>query len=295
MAFPLSFFLAQVDNLIGADDAILSQLARYRQVLAAVDRYSTDAPNEIAADVTGAATRYYAVAANLTSWIEGLSRVVSIQYPAPTIASNETPVYLDDDDWRDDYWQAVTTVQTRYLYLPNHQPAATETMRITYTCPWAWSASTLTESITQDAHGFAVGDYLYQETGATAWTKGDVRTATHIVTVKAANSFTAALLQCSIPPADFFAVCDLAASLCLSAIAAKFARSSDSTISADSVNHDARSGSHEARAKDALKRYLAHMGLDKEGEVKAAGMFIDLGLGETPAWPEGRRYLHEAS
>lgn len=290
MAFPLSFFLAHVDNLIDADSDILPELARYRQILAAVDRYSMDAPQEIAADVTGAATRYYAIAANLTSWVEGLSHVVSIQYPAPTIASNETPVYLDDDDWRDDYWQAVTGTQTRYLYLPNHQPAATETMRITYTCPYAWSASTVTEVITQSGHAFVAGDYVYQATDTLKWTAGDVRTSTHIVTAKTTDTFTVALLQCSIPPADFFAVCNLAASFCLRAMAAKFAKTSDSTISADSVNHDARSGTHAARAKDFLQQYNAHMGLDKESEVKAAGMFVDLGLGDTAG--EGRPYLH---
>lgn len=293
MAFTLDFFRSQVDGLIDADDALLPPLARYRQILAAVDHYSADNPNQVAADVTGAATRYYAIAANLTSWVEGLSRVVSIQYPAPVVASDETPVYLDDDDWRDDYWQAVSGTQTRYLYLPNHQPAATETMRVTYTCPWAWSASTVTTgTITKSGHGFALSDYVYQDDDTDEWTKGDVRTSTRIVTVRTADTFTAALLQCSIPPADFFAVCNLAASFCLSALAAKFAKTSDSTISADSVNHDARSGSHAARAKEYLKMYQAHMGLDKESEVAAAGMFVDLALGETPGAGE-RRFLHE--
>jgi len=291
MAFTLDFFKSQVDGLIDADDNLLPSLARYRQIMAAVDHYSADHPNEIAADVTGAATRYYAVAANLTSWVEGLSSILRIQYPAPVIASNETPVYLDDDDFQDNYWAAVSGVQTRYLYLPNHMPAATETMRVTYACPWAWSASSTTVSITKAAHGFVAGDYLYQDTTTGEWVKGDVRTSTHVVTVKATDTFTAALLQCSIPPADFFAVCNLAASLCLSALAAKFAKTSDSTISADSVNHDARSGSHEARAKYFMKLYQSHMGLDKDTTVAAAGMFVDLGLGDTP--DEGRRYLHD--
>ncbi len=139
MAFLITSLSAVVDSLIAADSDVLSQPARYRIVQAAVARYSGDKPDEDTLNVTGAASRYYAIAANLTLWQEGLSRVTAIQYPAPTVASNETPVYLDADNWRDDYWQTVTSTQTRYLYLPNHSPAATETMRITYTCPWAWT------------------------------------------------------------------------------------------------------------------------------------------------------------
>ncbi len=276
MAFLITSLSAVVDSLIAADSDVLSQLARYRIVQAAVARYSGDKPDEDTLNVTGAASRYYAIAANLTLWQEGLSRVTAIQYPAPTVASNETPVYLDADNWRDDYWQTVTSTQTRYLYLPNHSPAATETMRITYTCPWAWTASTTTVAVTQAAHGFAVSDYIYQD--PTAWAKaGDIREASHKITVKDTNTFTAAVLEADVPAADFFAICNLAAGICCEAIAAKFSRTTDSTIAADSVSHVSRAGEHAKRAQEFIKFYERHMGLDKEADVPAAGTFVEVG------------------
>lgn len=239
MSFALQTFRAQVDYLITADDDILSEDARDEMIKAAVERYSRDAPDTQTDDVTGDGGRFYSVATELASWSEGFSRVTEIEYPAATIASDETPIYLEPEDWRDDYWADAAGTQTRYLYLPNHSPAATETMRITYTIPYTFD-STMP-------------------------------------------------LDVDIPPGDFYAVCNLAACLCLQAIAARYARTSDSTIAADSVGHNARSDQFSRRAKEYCAFYMKHMGLDADPSVKAAGDFVDWDT--APGWPAGRDYI----
>jgi len=195
MAFLLSVFRAQVDALLTADDDIFSQLNRDRQMQAAVERYSRDAPDTQTDDVDGDGGKYYDVATDLTSWVEGFSRITEIEYPAATIASDETPVYLELEDWREDYWVDVSGTQTRYLYLPNHAPAATEVMRITHTVPWPCTASTSTTAVNQNSHGFLKNDYVYLS-GSTWYKVDDIRNGTHQVTVVTdVDNFTAALLE----------------------------------------------------------------------------------------------------
>lgn len=287
MAIPLNVFRAQVDNLITADDAVLKQLARDRQTKAAVEKYSHDAPDETTEDEAGDAGKYYALTGDtpvLADWVEGFSRIIEIEYPAVTIASDSTPTYLEREDWRDDYWAS----GVRYLFLPTRSPAATETMRIRYTTPYAWTASSVTVDVSQAAHGFIVGDYVYQDT---TWFEADsTRTATHKVTVKATDTFTAAELEADVPTQDFFALCYLAASICCQAIAAQFALIGDSTILADSVAHSTNSSEYARRAEEFLERYNQHMGIGADpGQLQGTGDFVDLDT--APGWPAGRRYI----
>lgn len=291
MAFPLSVFDAQVDNLLEGDTDILSLLARYRNIVSAAEKYSGDRPDEIIAEVTGDAGKYYPIATNLASWVEGQSQITQIEYPAAAIASDETPVYLDPEDWQDDFWALLSTVQTRYLFLPNHAPAATETMRITYTAPYAWSASGTNIAVTQPAHGFTANDYAYLD-GSTYYAATNVQIATHQITAVAdVDNCTAQILTADVPPADFFAVCHWAAGLCCLAMAAKFAKSKDSTIGVDSAAHTPKSDSFAARAKNFFDLYNSHMGIDGEGEGanQAAGEFVDWDT--LPEWPAGRGWL----
>jgi hypothetical protein len=288
---PLSLFLAQVDNLISADDDELSKLARYRMIKSAVERYSTDAPDTYYEDEVGDAGKYYKLTgtgAVLANWVEGFSRISSIEYPAATVASDEAPNYLEPEDWRDDYYFSAE----RYLYLPNHTPAATETMRIGFTIPYTWTASATTQAVTQTSHGFVVGDYVYEQNDK--FHKSiDARIATHIITAKDTNTFTAALLQTNIPVGDFFALCNLAAGMCCQAISAKYSRTNDPTINADSVGHTTRAGEFSRRAKDFIGLYERHLGISG-GEngakiTQAAGDFVDFDT--APGWPSNRGYI----
>jgi hypothetical protein len=81
--------------------------------------------------------------------VDDFSQILSIEYPAVTISNDDVPTYLEPEDWQDDY-EASGVV---YLLLPNHTPAATETMRITYTAPYVW-ASSATE--TPSKHFYAI-------------------------------------------------------------------------------------------------------------------------------------------
>jgi len=281
----ITAFQTQLDLLLAADNALLSAQARLRNVRAALERFSLDRPNRQVDDVAGDGGRYYAIAAALTEWNEEFSRVISIQYPAPTLASNETPVYLEPEDWRDDYWYS----NARYLYLPSHAPAATEKMRIEYAVPWQWSISTTAITVSQTAHGFVVNDTIYHN--GTTYAKGDTLLATHQVTaVGSPNEFTAKELQTDAPSALFHALCYLAAAICCQALAARFAKSSDSTMLADSTRTISNSAEFAARGKEFMKLYRQAVGLDAEEKgVAGTGNFVDWDT--APGWPAGRQFV----
>ena len=289
MAFLLSVYDAQVNNLIAGDTDILSQLARWRLEVSAIERYSNDAPDHYSEDVTGDAGKYYAMS-NLTNWSEGFSRVTQIEYPAATVASDETPQYLEPEDWQDDYWAEISGTHTRHIWLPNHAPAATETMRITYTVPYAWTAGgSESAAITQASHGFSVDDYVYLD-GSIYTTAGDIRNATHqVTTVTDTSTFKVKILSTTTPQEDFFALCHLAAGLCCQAMAAGFSKSSDSTINLDAVDHRSKASEYSRRAREFFALYEKHLGLGAEQKVHAAGDFVDWDT--APGWPTGRKYV----
>ena len=290
MSTLLSLFQNQVDNLLSADSTELSAVARIEQIKAAVERFSQDVPDTRTEDVTGDAGRYYALATALDQWAEGFSRVHEIEYPAADVSSDETPVYLEPEDWRDDYWAEAASVQTRYLYLPSHAPAATESMRIKYTVPYSWSASSSTTAVNQVAHAFSVNDFVYLS-GSTWILAADSRRATHQVSVVTdVDNFTAAALQTTVPTQDFFAVCHLAAGYCCQAIGVKYASSSDSTIGADSTAHSTRSSEFATRAKELIGLYDRHVGRSSEqGQAPGIAEFVDWDT--EPGWPGGRQYV----
>jgi len=148
----------------------------------------------------------------------------------------------------------------------------------------------VTASYIQAGHGFAVNDYVYLD-GST-WTRAaEQRIATHKVTAVAldGNSFTGAVLEASVKPPDFFAVCNLAAGLCCEAIAGKYSRTSDTTINADSVNHVSKAGEFARRAKELIALYEKHVGGDAATGNRPAAAFVDMDT--APGWPAGRQYL----
>jgi len=289
MTIALATIRTQTQTLIPDYDVELSDEDCNRAVRSAVERYSANFPDEEYDDVTGDAGQYYGLATSLDSWSEGFSRVVAIEYPAATVASDEAPVYLNPEDWRDDYWAA----DVRYLYLPNHAPAATETMRIRYTKPYAWAGGGSETAVASVGHGFSVGDLGYLD-GATFTTVGaDDYKATHIVsTVTDADNFKYQALYVDIPPGHFFAVCFLAACMACRMIATSYANIGDSTVTADSAAHQTKSDTYARRADEYCDRYREIVGLEAEGEgaaVPAAGTFVDFDT--QPEWPSGRRYL----
>lgn len=232
MSTALATFLTQVNLLINADNDEFAEASRQAEIKHAVETYSGDKPLETSADVTGDGGHFYPLTgagAVLTSWSDGFSRVVSIEYPAAVVASNESPVMLEPKDWDDDYWAG----GVRYLHLPNHSPAATEKARVRYTAPYVW-ASSATET----------------------------------------------------PAGDFYAICCLAAAYCCQAIAARYSRTSESSLSADSVNHRSRGDMFASRAKEFEKAYRSQVGERGRGDA----LFVDWDT--APGGLSGRQYLY---
>jgi len=289
----LSTFRAQVDGLLSASNAELAQHIRDIQIKAAIHRYNGDNPLLQADDVTGDGGNYYVIPTVLSSWVEGASRILDIGYPAAVVASDDTPQYLGREDWQDDFWAYGSGTLTRHLYFPSHAPAATETFRVSYNVPYGWTAGTITVTVKQATHGLSLNDPIYYD--GTYWRSAETsynNLATHsATTITDANNFTATELRVDIPQQDFFAICYLAAGLICQALATKYSRTSDSTLSLDSVNHTPRAAEFAARAREYLALYNEHLGIGAESEddIMAFGAFGDWDA--EPTWPAGRRYL----
>jgi hypothetical protein len=100
----------------------------------------------------------------------------------------------------------------------------------------------------------------------------------------------------TVPAEDFDAVCDLAASLCLDALAAQYAQTGDSTIGADVVNYRTKSSEYMGLAKAARKRYFDHVGAqdDSTGTSQGSGEPAAIAIGdmnEKMGWG-GNRMTH---
>jgi len=294
MTISLSTFAAQLLNMVPEADTELKAIVRNQHIKQAVSDYGRDKPLINTTDITGDGGKYYSLAA-VTTWAETFSQVQSVQYPAPTIASDETPIYLDSSD----YDQAYLSGGVRYLWLPSHAPSAAETIRITFTSLYAWSAGSTTTSVIQVAHGFSLNDYIYQDDDeiwiAAGAGSGDLLATHQATTITDSDNFVATELAVDVPVVDFFAVCNKAACLACQSLAERFSRSSDSLIRADSVNHISKAGEFSERAKEFCKLYDDHIkatGGDSSGDSTSDGHaeFVDLDV--SPMYPSGRRFLH---
>ena len=146
-AYTMTQFDARVEIMIKASDADddLDSTDRQDRIRGALMEYSHDVPNEVTEDEPGDGGRYYAVS-GLASWVEDFSQVIQIEYPAATVASDETPVYLARDDYDADYWDG----STHYIYFKNASPASGESFRARYTVPYTFSGSPESVDIPQE-------------------------------------------------------------------------------------------------------------------------------------------------
>lgn len=300
MAIQLSTFATQLLNTIPEADTELTATVRNQMIKQAVFEYGRDKPKVTVDDVTGDGGKYYPLTGGGTvasAWSDRFSQITRIEYPAVTIASDQTPVYLDNEDYEQDH--EVSGV--KYLWLPHHAPAASETIRIAYTSLYTWTTGTTTTNVSQPSHGFSVNDYVYQDDDSNeTWTaagagEGDLL-ATHIVTtVTDSDNIIVTELAIAIPEVDFFAICYKAACIACYALAEKFSRSSDALIRADSVNHISKAGEFENRAKAYCKLYSDHIaatgGDSADGKPMGYAEFVDIDT--FPRFPNtSRRYLH---
>lgn len=291
MTISLTLFLTQVQNVLPqmtTDEA--SNQNRYQQIKQAVLDYGRIKPDTIVVDLTGDGGRYYAInSTNFPGYSDTFSRIEWLQYPGAEVSADENPQYLSPDDWTEDYYD---DSDVRYLFLPNHNPAATEFMRIAFTAPYQWTGTGSTTSVNQTGHGFSLNNYVYQNSSSTWVTAGSnpVLMATHqVTTVADADNFTVKELVVGVPEMDFFSICNRAGCLLATEIAARYARTSDSTISSDSVNHPTRAQLFSSIAKQLCSKWEEAMGIGNEGNYLPASEFVDWNI--YPGWPTGRDFL----
>jgi hypothetical protein len=85
-------------------------------------------------------------------------------------------------------------------------------------------------------------------------------------------TFTALHTEATLPVVDQEAVADLAASICLLQLAAAYGNSTDSTIQADSVDHQSKTDQYRRLAQELRRKGLAALGLDDEDTTPAASV-----------------------
>ena len=137
-------FTQKVDLRIQDAGAKLSDAARDEAVKQAIgQRYSKDRPVKKVTDIPGNGTSLL----DLPSGFEdGFSRVTGVEYPVGDVP----PTYLEEDEWDDEY----RTPTARKIMLLAAKPAASETLRV------SWTARHVDDGSTVPAADFeAVCDY----------------------------------------------------------------------------------------------------------------------------------------
>lgn len=115
---------------VDLDDHLLSDGDLDDLVQAAVERYSQLVPGLATVNITGTGSRYYDRDL-LTGFVADWSRIEQVEFPARDVESSSVPQFLDiGSDIR--WYRDGTDV---YLYLPSHQPSASQTLRVTFTVP----------------------------------------------------------------------------------------------------------------------------------------------------------------
>ena len=278
MGISIELFKTQLDGMIDAVDLEMIDKRRYEAVQAAVERFSVDLPQTYTEDVSGDAGRYYGIAALLSNWVEDFSMIKSIQYPASAVSADESPIFIEPDDYTDSYFIEEGGSRVRYLYLRAHSPGATETMRITFTVPYSWTVGGTAVAVAQATHGLAIDDFIYLNSSS-VWVKSPDNTTfqatAQVITAPDGDNFTYKVLYVDVPTSDFFGVCNLAACIACQWMAAKYAKASDTTIGADSTTHTSRTSEFASRSTEFCDAYKSHMGLDADQVRQGAGTFVD--------------------
>lgn len=285
--YTLAQFKTRVGEIVQDDASKLSATELANYLLEAIKQYSKHRPREITRDITGTGAYDYAIATYLTSWVKGFSIIKKLEYPA----DQRSPVYLDEGD----DWLIYEKETGQILRLINDTPATTEKIRVLYTALHILIDAAVTISIASPAviayadHKLKPGDAIkFATTGAlpTGLTAGATYyvisagltadafevSATQggaAVNTSGTQSGTQSVQVNTIPASDEDAVANLAASLCSEALASAYAHATDSTITADSVDHRSKAQEFAARAKAKKKIYLDFLGI-KEGEVVPA-------------------------
>ncbi len=205
-------YITALASLVGGE-LPLGEIDQIVAIGVAVAEHSRQRPRIVVEDEAGNAGFDYAVSL-LAAWSDGLSVIKTLEYPVDD--TDETPDILQDDAWI--MYQKPAGMYFRFV---EDKPAATESIRVTYTAPHTCSDT-----------------------------------------------------SCTIKNCDETAVQSLAAAHFCNMLAAYYAQTQDSTISADSVDHTSKSREYAARARAYRKLYFDHMGI-VEGQKTAASVTRD--------------------
>lgn len=275
------------------EDAALKQAATL---------YSNDRPNLTVVDITGSGVFDLALPALAE---EGFLKIKSVEYPYD--AGNQEPALLDRDQWK-----IYQTPSGKVLRLLKATPSASETVRVTYTrqhkiastgaltiaaAPDGAARSNNISTITTTTeHGAAAGDTVSIAGVADTTFNGRflvvATPTTKILTYantgpNATSGMGTATLECTVPDADFDAVCYLGAALAFEMLAALKVQSGDPSIAADVVDYRSKSDQYRSMAKEYRALYNQHLG--KGAEVLAASGVQNL---DVPLSAGGDRLTH---
>lgn len=115
--------------------------------------YSRDRPLELIADISGTGSYDYTLTGSVASWVNRASFIRLVEYPA----GQQEPEYIDEGDEWTVYRSDSNTEKLRFL---EASPAASETIRITYTTPHTLGeASTTIEAEELEAFALLVAYY----------------------------------------------------------------------------------------------------------------------------------------
>ena len=121
-------YITAIGHLVGGE-LPLGEPEKIFAINSAVKRYSRIKPKVTVEDEAGAGVFDYALTI-LASWSDDFSSIRQVEYPVD--ATQEEPNIIDADDWI--IYEKPTGKYLRFLV---SVPAATETIRITYTAPHA--------------------------------------------------------------------------------------------------------------------------------------------------------------
>lgn len=135
MGHTLTEWTDQIEHLVrdaGNTDVSTTQVQAVG-ITPALSQFSADRPYQDVAETAGAGTSYLDLPAE---WVDGFSRLVSIEYPA----RQNPPEYLDETTFT--VVRDPATVATKVILLTTVMPTASEWVRIEYTRPWPTPTAT---------------------------------------------------------------------------------------------------------------------------------------------------------
>jgi hypothetical protein len=130
-----------IGSMVGGE-LPLGDAEKVAAVLAAVKKHSDHRPRIIVEDEIGNAGFDYALTL-LANWSEGFSIIRQVEYPVDDTEA-------EAEILQDDLWTIYQKPAGKYLRFLEDEPAATESIRITYTSPHTCSDSSCTIAVHDD-------------------------------------------------------------------------------------------------------------------------------------------------